>query len=77
MTAPALQIRGCGTSWSIMADGVALSTRYHGHHLAIAALRGVQQRLAPPVQRQCLCCATPFPSTGTGNRLCPTCRKDA
>lgn len=76
MTPPALTIAGVGLSWSIYLHGRPVAGPYTSHDNAVAALRGVERRLAPPAPlRRCLCCGMQFPSTNY--RLCDTCRKEA
>lgn len=77
MTAPALDIRGAGASWSILRDGRVIAGPYTAHQNAVAALRGVERRLAPSRIVACLCCGADLRSTGPGHRLCPACREAA
>lgn len=72
-----LSIRGSGTSFAIMAGGRVIAGPYTGHGNAIAALRGVEARLAPVLARACMACATSFKTKSRGQRLCPTCRSNA
>lgn len=76
MPAPALHVQGSGRSFAIL-QGRQIVARATSNGNAIAALRGVETRLAPVTSRPCLGCATPISSTGKGHRLCPTCRKGA
>ncbi len=74
MPAPALEIRGSGTSFAIWHDGQPLPTRYWHEGAAMAALRGVARRLTPVRIIACLGgCGTQIKSTGPGHRLCPGC----
>jgi hypothetical protein len=72
----ALTIRGSGRSFAIL-HGQRIVGRATTTGNAIAALRGIETRLAPVTTRPCLGCAAPLNSTGKGHRLCPTCRKEA
>lgn len=72
-----LSIIGCGTFFSVVQGRRVVAQGMTSHGNAIAALPGIEARLRPVLIRDCLCCATPFKSTGKGNRLCPQCRKDA
>lgn len=71
-----LQIIGSGSSYAILRGGKVLA-RATSHGNAIARQRGVEARLRPTIFRQCMACPTHFNSTGTGNRLCPSCTRDA
>ena len=72
-----LHITGKGLSNWIARGGRTVAGPYTSHANAIAALPGVEARLRPVVIRDCLCCRTPFKSTGKGHRLCPSCRTSA
>lgn len=72
-----LQIIGKGLANYIAQGGRTVAGPYTSHGNAIAALPGVAARLAPVTIRCCLHCRESFNSTGKGNRLCPTCRRDA
>ncbi len=74
MTAPALDIRGSGASWVITRGRETVGGPYAGHHLAVAALRGVERRLTPSRVIPCLNCGAPIRSLSKGHRLCPSCR---
>lgn len=76
MPAPALHVHGSGRSFAIL-HGNQIVAHASSNGNAIAALRGIETRLAPVTTRPCLNCATPINSTGKGHRLCPTCRKGA
>jgi hypothetical protein len=76
MQAPALHVQGSGRSFAIL-HGRHIVARATSNGNAIAALRGVEARLAPVITRPCLGCSAPMTSTGKGHRLCPTCRKGA
>lgn len=71
---PALDIRGSGTSWQIYQGSVPVSRTYSSHCNAVAALRGVEQRLDPKVTRLRRCrCGESF-LAGRGEILCSSCR---
>ena len=72
-----LSIAGKGLSNWIAQGGHTVAGPYTSHGNAIAALPGVQARLRPVTITPCLCCGDQFKSTGKGNRLCPSCKRDA
>lgn len=74
MPAPALDIRGSGTSWAILREGVQVAGPYSSYCNAISALRGVEQRLDPSVVRirRCRCGDTYL--ARKGETLCPDCK---
>lgn len=74
---PALTITGKGLSNWITAGGRTVAGPYTSHQNAVVALRGVEARLRPVVNRLCLGCKDPLKSTGPGHRLCPSCRRKA
>ncbi len=69
-----LEILGCGARFSIRRGGIVIAGHYSSHGNAVAALRGVERRIATKTRR-CMCCGGSF--TSTGNRLCEPCKKDA
>lgn len=71
-----LHIIGKGQSNWIAQGSRPIAGPFTSHGNAIAALPGVEARLRPVLIRDCLCCRTPFKSTGTGHRLCRNCRSD-
>jgi hypothetical protein len=71
-----LAITGSGTSFAVSAGGRVIARRFTSHGNAVAALPGIEARLRPVQIRRCLCCKTHFTSTGPGNRLCATCKRD-
>jgi hypothetical protein len=73
---PALDIRGAGTSWSILRGAEPVAGPYTSHQNAIAALRGVERRLRPSRIIACLGCGGDMRSSGPGERLCPCCREE-
>lgn len=72
-----LQISGKGLSNWIVQGTRTVAGPFTSHGNAIAALPGVQARLRPVTIRPCLSCRDHFKSTGPGNRLCPSCTRDA
>jgi hypothetical protein len=72
-----LSIIGKGLSNWIARGGKPIAGPYTSHGNAVAALPGVEARLKPVLICKCLCCRNLFNSTGPGNRLCPSCRRDA
>lgn len=73
-----LQLMGKGLSnWIVRGDGVTVAGPFTTRDNAIAALRGVQARLRPVTIRACLCCRDHFKSTGPGDRLCRSCKRQA
>ena len=75
-TSTELDIRGSGTSWVITRDGIAVSRTYSSNCNAVAALRGVEQRLDPNVTRLRRCrCGESFLAR-RGEVLCAFCRPD-
>ena len=72
-----LHITGKGLSNWITSGGRTVGGPYTSHGNAITALRGIEARLKPVTICRCLHCGTHFKSRGPGNRLCPTCRRDA
>lgn len=72
-----LSIAGKGLSNWIAQGGHTVAGPYTSHGNAIAALPGVQARLRPVTITPCLCCGDHFKSTGKGNRLCPSCTREA
>lgn len=72
-----LSIIGKGLSNWIARGRQPIAGPYTSHQNAVAALRGVEARLKPVRVTACLCCRNHFKSTGRGNRLCPSCRRDA
>lgn len=69
-----LDVRGSGHSFAVYQGKTRVGRHYSGHTAAIAALRGIEARLAPTTTRPCLTCGTPFASSGRGHRLCRGCR---
>lgn len=73
-TSTDLDIRGSGTSWVITRDGIPVSRTYSSNCNAVAALRGVEQRLDPNVTRMRRCrCGESFLAR-RGEVLCASCR---
>ena len=72
-----ISITGKGVSNWIAMGGRIVAGPYTTHGNAVAALPGVAARLRPVRLLPCLCCATPFKSTGKGHRLCPHCARTA
>lgn len=72
-----LQIAGKGLSNWIVQGTRTVAGPFTSHGNAIAALPGVQARLRPVTITPCLCCGDHFKSIGKGNRLCPSCKRDA
>ncbi len=72
---PSLDIRGSGVSWRIYQGTEPVSRVYTSHCNAVAALRGVEQRLNPNVTRLRRCrCGESF-LAGRGDVLCSSCRR--
>ena len=71
------QIIGKNVWFQVQIAGRILPQRFTSYGNAIAALPGITARARPVTITPCLCCGDPFRSTGKGNRLCPSCRKDA
>lgn len=72
-----LQVSGKNTSFWISSGGRTVAGPYTTEISALAALRGVARRIRPVRPVACLCCRKLFNSTGPGNRLCPSCRREA
>ena len=72
-----LQIIGQGTWFTVKRGNQVLADRFTSHGNAVAALPGIEARLRPVTVRACLSCTHHFKSIGPGNRLCPSCRRDA
>ena len=77
MRTQSFDIRGSGTSWIILQGKARVGGTYWGHHLAVAAVPGIERRAAQAKARTrpCLTCDTPFQSLHKGHRLCTTCKR--
>ncbi|GAB1361781.1 hypothetical protein MASR1M32_10170 [Rhodobacter sp.] len=73
----ALDIRGSGTAWFILHRGQRVGGPYTGHGNAVAALRGVERRLAPQTAKFRSCCTCKQGFLSTGETHCPDCRMGA
>jgi hypothetical protein len=71
-------IRGSGTSWIILQGKARVGGTYRGHHLAVAAVPGIERRAAQAgaVTRPCLSCGAEFRSLHKGHRRCRSCKRD-
>jgi hypothetical protein len=71
-----LSIAGNDRAFFILAGKREIAGPYTSNGNAVAALRGVEARIAPVTIRACLTCSTHFKSRGRGNRLCPSCTRE-
>lgn len=75
MAVLSLDIRGSGESWQIYQGGKPVSRVYNSHCNAVAALRGVEQRLDPNITRLRRCtCGESFLAR-RGETRCGSCRR--
>ncbi len=75
--APSLDIRGSGKAFFILHNGLRVGGPYTGHGNAVAALRGVERRLAPQTAKFRSCCTCRQGFLSTGQAQCTGCRKGA
>ncbi len=73
-----IEIRGKGTSYSLIVDGRRLPRRLTSYdNAALAALRIEERHLREQVAiRPCICCLQPFRSSHRHHRTGPDCTHD-
>ena len=76
MAASGFHIRGSYLSWSVWKGSLKVSRDYRDLDAVAAALERIERK-SREKQRRCLCCGTPFTSSGKGHRLCAPCRSRA